>query len=230
MSSPATTTRSGDRMLASSRVDVIHVRPIPAGKRLLDVGLAGLGLIASSPLWLALAALIKLQDGGSVFFAQERVGEGGRLFRALKFRSMIPNAEAGVGALQAVEGDARVTRIGRLMRATAMDELPQLWNIFRGDMSFVGPRALRPGEIETSSNGRHIAMEDIAGYVERHTVRPGLTGIAQIFAPRDVPRRHKFKYDRIYVGRQSFALDVRLILLSFWITFRGRWEVRGRKT
>jgi lipopolysaccharide/colanic/teichoic acid biosynthesis glycosyltransferase len=72
-------------------------------------------------------------------------------------------------------------------------------------------------------------MEEIAGYVERHSVRPGLTGIAQIFAPRDVPRRHKFKYDRIYVGKQSFALDVRLILLSFWITFRGRWEVRGSK-
>jgi len=72
-------------------------------------------------------------------------------------------------------------------------------------------------------------MEDIPGYVERHTVRPGLTGIAQIFAPRDVPRRHKFKYDRLYVERESFLLDVRLILLSFWITFRGKWEHRGRK-
>jgi lipopolysaccharide/colanic/teichoic acid biosynthesis glycosyltransferase len=96
-------------------------------------------------------------------------------------------------------------------------------------MSFVGPRALRPGEIETSANGRHIAMEEIPGYAERHSVRPGLTGIAQIFAPRDVARRHKFKYDRIYVEKQSLALDVRLILLSFWITFRGRWEDRGRK-
>ncbi len=170
-----------------------------------------------------------MEDGGSVFFGQDRVGEGGRIFRALKFRSMIPNAEAGIGAVQAVEHDPRVTRIGRLMRATAMDELPQLWNIFRGDMSFVGPRALRPGEIETSGNHQHVAMEDIPGYVERHRVRPGLTGIAQIFAPRDVPRRHKFKYDLIYIANQSFALDVRLILLSFWITFRGKWEHRGRK-
>jgi len=208
---------------------VIHVKAIPPAKRGLDVALSGVGLLLSAPIWAVLAALIKLEDGGPVFFGQERVGEGGRLFRALKFRSMIPDAEARVGALQATEHDPRITRIGRVMRATAMDELPQLWNIFRGDMSFVGPRALRPGEIETGGRGQHVAMEDIPGYVERHTVRPGLTGIAQIFAPRDVPRRHKFKYDRLYVERESFLLDVRLILLSFWITFRGKWEHRGRK-
>jgi lipopolysaccharide/colanic/teichoic acid biosynthesis glycosyltransferase len=207
----------------------VAVKTIPPAKRALDVALSGVGLVVSAPIWAVLATAIKLEDGGDVFFGQERVGQGGSVFRALKFRSMIPNAEAGVGAVQAVERDPRVTRIGRLMRATAMDELPQLWNIFRGDMSFVGPRALRSGEIETSGNGRHIAMEEIPGYLERHSVRPGLTGIAQIFAPRDVPRRHKFKYDRIYVERQSLALDVRLILLSFWITFRGRWEDRGRK-
>jgi lipopolysaccharide/colanic/teichoic acid biosynthesis glycosyltransferase len=230
MSTPVlTTTPPGDRALSVGHVDIIRVRPIPAGKRLLDIGLAGLGLLASSPLWVALAAAIKLEDGGSVFFGQERVGEGGKLFRALKFRSMVPHAEAGVGAVQAVERDPRVTRIGHLMRTTAMDELPQLWNIFVGDMSFVGPRALRPGEIETTGNGEHVAMEAIPGYRERHSVRPGLTGIAQIFAPRDVPRRHKFKYDRIYVDQQSFLLDLRLILLSFWITFRGKWEDRGRK-
>jgi len=208
---------------------VILVKPIPWGKRALDIALSGTGLVLSAPIWTALGTLIKLEDGGPVFFAQDRVGEGGRTFRALKFRSMIPDAEATVGALQARQHDPRITRIGRLMRATAMDELPQLWNIFRGDMSFVGPRALRPGEIDAGSDGRHIAMEEIAGYRERHTVRPGLTGIAQIFAPRDVPRRHKFKYDRIYVAQQSFLLDVRLILLSFWITFRGKWEHRGNK-
>jgi lipopolysaccharide/colanic/teichoic acid biosynthesis glycosyltransferase len=207
----------------------IHVRPIPWGKRALDVVLSGAGLVMSAPLWAAIAAAVKAEDGGPVFFGQERVGEGGRVFRALKFRSMIPDAEARVGALQASEHDPRVTRVGRILRATAMDELPQLWNIFCGDMSFVGPRALRPGEIEAGGDGRHVAMEEIAGYVERHSVRPGLTGIAQVFAPRDVPRRYKFKYDKIYVANQSFALDVRLILLSFWITFRGRWEHRGPK-
>ena len=205
------------------------VRPIPAGKRALDILLAGSGLIGSSPLWLLLAAVIKLEDGGPVFYSQERVGEGGRVFRAYKFRSMVPDAERNVGALQAAANDSRVTRAGRLMRATAMDELPQLWSIFRGDMSFVGPRALRPGEIEATGDGRFEALEDVPGFEERHSVRPGLTGIAQIYAPRDIKRRNKFRYDRIYIRQPSFWLDVRLIALSFWITFRGRWEHRGEK-
>ena len=198
-------------------------------KRLLDVLLAGGGLIVSAPLWAAIAALIKIEDGGPVFFSQERVGCRGRRFEALKFRSMIVDAEAGTGPIQAGENDPRVTRIGRILRATAMDELPQLWNIFRGDMSFVGPRALRPGEIEVKGNGAVEKLEDVPGFSDRCAVRPGLTGVAQIFAPRDVLRRQKFRYDRFYVERQSFWFDVRLILLSFWITFRGRWEDRGRK-
>lgn len=207
----------------------LAVRPIPFAKRALDVALSGVGLIVSSPIWAVLSLLIWWEDHGPVFFGQERVGEGGRIFRVLKFRSMIVDAEAKVGALQASEHDPRVTRIGHIMRKTAMDELPQLWNIFRGDMSFVGPRALRPGEIEAGGDGAHVAMEDIAGYAERTSIRPGLTGVAQIYAPRDVARRYKFKYDAIYAKKQSFALDVRLILLSFWITFRGKWEVRGSK-
>jgi lipopolysaccharide/colanic/teichoic acid biosynthesis glycosyltransferase len=203
--------------------------PVPAGKRALDVALAGTGLILSSPLWAALALAIKWEDGGPVFFSQERAGEGGRVFRVWKFRSMITDAEKHVGAIQAIEHDPRVTRIGRIMRATAMDELPQLWSIFIGDMSFVGPRALRPGEIEVLGDGRMEALEEVPGYEHRARVRPGLTGVAQIYAPRDVPRRYKFRYDRIYVERQSFWLDLRLIATSFWITFRGRWETRESK-
>ena len=90
------------------------------------------------------------------------------------------------------------------MRATAMDELPQLWSIFIGDMSFVGPRALRPGEIEVLGDGCLEALEDVPGYEHRSRVRPGLTGIAQIYAPRDVPRRQKFRYDRLYVEPPEF--------------------------
>jgi lipopolysaccharide/colanic/teichoic acid biosynthesis glycosyltransferase len=229
MNGSMASTQGGTAVVALRPAQAIAVRRIPPGKRALDILLAGVGLIASAPLWCLIAAAVKLEDGGPIFYGQERVGEGGRLFRALKFRSMIANAEAGVGALQAAENDTRVTRVGRVLRATAMDELPQLLNILRGDMSFVGPRALRPGEVEAGSGGRHEEMEAIPGYVERTSVRPGLTGIAQIYAARDVPRRHKFKYDRVYVRRQSFGLDVRLILLSFWITFRGSWERRGRK-
>lgn len=200
-----------------------------SAKRALDVALAGAGLTVSAPLWLIIAAVIKLEDGGPVFYTQERVGLGGRMFTALKFRSMIPNAKAGAGVVQSRENDPRVTRVGRALRGTAMDELPQLWNIFRGDMSFVGPRALCPAEIEVNSHGAPERLEDVPGFAARCGVPPGLTGVAQIYAPRDVTRRHKFRYDRLYIRHQSFWLDVRLILLSFWITFRGTWEARGRK-
>jgi lipopolysaccharide/colanic/teichoic acid biosynthesis glycosyltransferase len=201
----------------------------PMVKRALDIFLAGFGVVASAPLWALFAIAIKFEDGGPVFFRQERVGRWGRTFGALKFRSMRPDAEALTGAVQAVEGDPRVTRVGRVMRATAMDELPQLWNILRGEMSFVGPRALRPGEIEAESGGRLVRLEDVPGFEQRITVRPGLTGIAQIYARRDIGRRQKFRYDRLYVARRSWLLDVRLILLSFWISVHGTWEARGRK-
>jgi lipopolysaccharide/colanic/teichoic acid biosynthesis glycosyltransferase len=197
-------------------------------KRLLDAALALAGLTLSAPLWLLFASAIKLEDGGPVFYAQDRVGKGGRAFRALKFRSMRQDAEASTGPLQARHNDARITRVGQVMRATAMDELPQLWNILRGDMSFVGPRALRPGEIEIEGNVP-VALEAVPGYTRRTAVRPGLTGIAQVYAARDISRRDKFRYDAVYIRRQSLWLDVRLILLSFWISFRGTWESRGRK-
>jgi lipopolysaccharide/colanic/teichoic acid biosynthesis glycosyltransferase len=174
-------------------------------------------------------ALIKLNDGGPVFYGQLRVGQAGVRFRSWKFRSMVPDADARFGPRQAVAADARITRVGRILRATAMDELPQLWNILVGDMSFVGPRALRPEEIEVGGDGPPVPIQAIPGYEARHRVTPGLTGIAQIYAPRDITRRQKFKLDRLYVGRQSFWLDLRLIALSFWITFRGRWGHRGRK-
>jgi len=196
-------------------------------KRAFDVALSGIGLVMSAPLWLVIAAAIKLEDGGPVMFPQDRVGLGGSTFRALKFRSMVPHA-ATLPPHQAGEADPRITHVGRVLRATAMDELPQLFNIFRGDMSFVGPRALRPGEIELEG-GTPVPLEAVPGYAERILVRPGLTGVAQVYAARDISRRSKFRYDRLYIRRRSFALDVRLILLSFWISFRGTWESRDRK-
>jgi lipopolysaccharide/colanic/teichoic acid biosynthesis glycosyltransferase len=198
-------------------------------KRTLDVVFGGAGLLASAPLWVVIAAAVKLYDGGPVFYGQPRVGHHGRIFHVWKFRSMRPDAERDTGPLQAAEHDPRVTPVGRLLRATAMDELPQLWNIFRGDMSVVGPRALRPGEIEAGGTGELVAAEAVPGFHERCSVRPGLTGLAQLYAPRDVSRRSKFRYDRLYVTRQSFTLDLRLIAVSFWISLRGSWEHRERK-
>ena len=197
-------------------------------KRAFDGLLASSGIVASLPLWAVIAAAVKLEDGGPVFYTQPRVGLEGRPFMALKFRSMQPDAESGLGAVQATADDRRVTKVGRLLRATAMDELPQLWNILRGDMSFVGPRALRPGEIEQHDSAC-VPLEAVPGYATRITVRPGLTGIAQIYAARNIPRRFKFRYDSLYIKRQSLWLDLRLILLSFWISFHGTWEARGPK-
>ncbi len=96
-------------------------------------------------------------------------------------------------------------------------------------MSFVGPRALLPAEIELGGNGEPVPLETIPGYHARHRVRPGLTGVAQVYAPRSLPRRQKFRLDLLYIRKQSLWLDLRLIVLSFWITARGRWEHRGRK-
>ena len=104
-------------------------------KRLFDATLSGVGLLLSLPLWIVIPAAIKLEDGGPVFFPQARVGLGGRVFKALKFRSMVTDADRRFGPMQARENDPRITRIGRMLRATAMDELPQLWNILVGDMT-----------------------------------------------------------------------------------------------
>jgi lipopolysaccharide/colanic/teichoic acid biosynthesis glycosyltransferase len=198
-------------------------------KRGLDISLAVLGLALSSPLWALVALAIKLEDRGPILYRQDRVGKGGDVFQVLKFRSMVANAEESVGPVQASQQDPRVTGIGQILRATALDELPQLLSILRGHMSFVGPRALRPGEIEVNGDGECVPLEVIAGYSERHAVRPGLTGLAQVYAPRDIPRQQKFRYDLLYIRRRNLWLDLRLIGLSLWISMRGRWGHRKRK-
>ena len=198
-------------------------------KRLFDIFLSSAGIIGSSPLWLIFSLAIKLEDRGPVFYTQERVGKQGKPFWTIKFRSMIPDAEKDMGPVQATENDARVTKVGRILRATAMDELPQLLNIFKGDMSFVGPRALRPEEREVYGNPHTMKIEDIPNYKERLTVRSGLTGLAQVYLPTDAPRRKKFRYDLLYIKNYSFLFDMKLIFLSFWITFRGKWESRAKK-
>jgi lipopolysaccharide/colanic/teichoic acid biosynthesis glycosyltransferase len=198
-------------------------------KRAFDCALSGVGLVASSPLWMLIALAIKLEDDGPVFFRQTRVGLGGRTFDALKFRSMVADAEAQTGPVQATENDPRITWVGRIMRATAMDELPQLWNIFVGDMSFVGPRPLRPGEVDVRGDGQLVSLDQIPGYEARHRIRPGLTGLTQVYAPRDISRTSKFRLDLVYLKRAGFWLDMKLILLSFWISGTGSWEKRNRR-
>ena len=198
-------------------------------KRSLDLLLSTVGLLLSAPLWGIAALAVKLEDRGPVFYPQDRWGQQQRRIRVLKFRTMIQNANPTGVTVQATVHDPRITRVGRLLRATAFDEIPQLLNIWKGEMSFVGPRMLPINERQNREKFGDVEDAKIPGFRERLLVRPGLTGIAQIYAPRDVSRRHKFKYDLLYIRRQSFWLDIRLILLSFWITFRGAWERQGGK-
>ncbi len=196
-------------------------------KRVFDILLSSFGLILSSWLWVLIWIGIWFEDGSPCCIKQSRIGKNGRIFKIIKFRSMRKNALNEKIKIQARDNDARITIMGRILRKTALDELPQLINIFLGDMSFVGPRALLPSEIE--QNDCYLHVWEIPGYEKRIKVRPGLTGIAQIFAPRDLPRKHKFKYDLLYVRKMSLLLDIKLIVISFLITFKGTWERKRKK-
>ncbi len=226
-------THSVDYAPSLSRTEVQQVeKPAalrePMSKRLFDITFAILGLVFSAPLWILISLAIKLEDGGPIFHINTRVGKDGRRFAGYKFRSMTPDTDRHHGPKQAKENDSRVTRVGGLLRATGMDELPQFINILKGDMSFVGPRALLPEEIEVEEGSNLVPIEAIPGYETRHRVTPGLTGLAQIYARRDIPRRDKFRYDAVYVRCRGFFLDLKLFLLSFWISFRGKWDNNGR--
>lgn len=195
-------------------------------KRPLDLAILLSAHLILFPLWLLLwiiiPLLIWLEDRGPIFYSQERVGRNGKIFKAYKFRSMVPDAEKHTGVVWATENDPRVTKVGRILRATAMDELPQVWNIFKGDMSFVGPRAERPELVEKFAR-------EIQGYRQRFLVRPGLTGVAQVYGKYDTPPRNKLRYELLYVKNQSLLLDIKLIILSVWITLKGKWESRQKK-
>ncbi|MCX5700295.1 MAG: sugar transferase [Candidatus Omnitrophica bacterium] len=194
-------------------------------KRLLDLVLSVVGIIFGLPLGIIICLVIYLNDRKSVFYRQERVGKYGRVFKGYQFRSMVPDADNDTGPFQATENDPRVTGIGRLIRITAIDELPQLLNIFKGEMSFVGPRALRLEEKEVGGS-KVVSVFDYPDFKERCSVSPGLTGVAQVLLPRDAPRKVKFKYDIWYIKNQSLWLDAYLIFISFLVTFQGKWETR----
>jgi len=201
----------------------------PPLKRPLDVMLSLFMLIFSAPISLVIALAIKLEDGGPIFYRQERWGRGGSHFWAYKFRTMVANSDEVFGVKQATENDSRITIMGKVLRATGLDELPQIINIFLGEMSFVGPRALATGEVLYDEKGQRVNYEEIPDFWRRLSVRPGLTGLATIHKAKDIPPREKFRYDLLYIRKQSLRLDLRLIIVSCWISFRGRWENRGKK-
>jgi sugar transferase (PEP-CTERM system associated) len=178
-------------------------------KRLVDVIAGGIGVVLSLPVMLLVALLIKLTSRGAVLYHQARVGQHGRIFTVHKFRSMVSDAEATTGAVWAQENDSRVTPIGGFLRRSRLDELPQLWNVLRGDMSLVGPRPERPEFVRNLT-------EKIPFYGQRHVVRPGLTGWAQIrytYGASVEDAMEKLQYDLFYIKNLSLALDL-FILVS----------------
>jgi sugar transferase (PEP-CTERM system associated) len=186
-----------------------HAAPLDRwGKRLLDIILSGFLLLLSAPLFALIALAIKLEDGGPVFYRQERVGLAGRPFRLTKFRSMRLDAEPDGVPRWTVRRDARVTCVGQFLRATHLDELPQLWSIAKGQMSFVGPRPERPFFVQQLAEA-HPYFQD------RHAVKPGLTGWAQInlpYASSADEARRKLEYDLYYVRYGNTLLDAVIML------------------
>ena len=193
-------------------------------KRPFDLVLLVSAHIALLPLWVVLWTLIPLliwlSDRGPLFHRQLRAGEGGKPFTLRKFRTMVRDAEL-IGPAWTTEDDPRFTRFGRVLRRTALDELPSLLNVWKGEMSFVGPRALNVDE-------QALLERQIPGFNERLVVRPGLTGLAQVYNLSDDPEL-KLRYDLAYIRGMSLWLDVKLIVLSARNTLFARWDRRKGK-
>ena len=189
-----------------------------ASKRLVGLFLSTFMLVLLSPLMLLSAVAIKLDSKGPVFFSQERVGEYGKIFVLYKFRSMRADAEEESGPVWATEDDPRITRVGKIIRKLRIDELPQLWNVFKGDMSFSGPRPERPFFVEK-------LKKTVPYYNERFSVKPGVTGWAQIKYPYGASEEdalEKLKYDLYYIKNMSVVMDLMVIFHTIKIVLLGR--------
>jgi len=185
-------------------------------KRAFDASLAGIGLVALAPVFLVAAIAIRLDSKGSIFYKQKRVGLDGHEFDLIKFRSMHEDAERETGPIWAQRDDPRVTRVGRFLRRFSIDELPQLWNVLKGEMSLVGPRPERPYFIDKFRG-------EIPRYLDRHRVKSGMTGWAQVNGLRgQAPIEERTKYDIYYIENWSLALDVKIILKTLWAVAFGK--------
>jgi len=201
-------------------MSVLHLyqRPYPRlTKRALDVALAGGMLIFAAPLLPVLAWLVRRSGPGPIVFRQQRLGEGGQPFEVLKFRTMVQNAEEPGKAIWAAQHDPRITRTGKLMRRTRLDELPQLWNVLRGDMSMIGPRPERPEFVD-------LLTAEVPFWTRRHLVKPGLTGWAQVrrgYTDDAEGTADKLSYDLYYLKHRSLILDLAIIAKTAGIAFTG---------
>jgi exopolysaccharide biosynthesis polyprenyl glycosylphosphotransferase len=191
-----------------------------AAKRTLDIVASFWVIILGMPVWLATALAIRLTSKGPLIYSQERVGKDGRPFKIFKFRSMYIDAERG-GPQWASKNDPRVTPLGRFLRKSHLDEVPQFWNVLKGDMSLVGPRPERPFFVKQ-------LIEEIPYYNRRHKVRPGITGLYQAMIDKydesidDV--RQRVKYDLMYIESMSFRLDIKILFRTAYMMMRGKGQ------
>ena len=186
-------------------------------KRCFDLFLAIIGVCGSAPVWGLISFLVWFEDPGPILFVKNSVGKGGRNFHQYKFRTMVRGAEVNTGPVLSREGDDRVLLVGRLLRKTALDELPQVINILKGEMSFVGPRPQRTVLV-------HDYLAAMPEYAERHRVLPGLSGLAQVAGDYYLTPRQKLRFDRLYIQNLSLGNDVKLLFLACLITFWFRWR------
>jgi lipopolysaccharide/colanic/teichoic acid biosynthesis glycosyltransferase len=191
--------------------------PTPGLKRAFDLVLASVGLLFSLPIWLLSIFLVWIEDPGPLLFVKNSVGRGGMNFHQYKLRTMVRGAEEATGPILASEKDDRVLKSGYLLRKTALDELPQLLNILRGEMSFVGPRPQRTVLVQGY-------LREMPEYAQRHRVLPGLAGLAQVAGDYFLTPRQKLRFDRLYIEYTSLGFDLKLITLAFLITFWYRWQ------
>ncbi|RST59496.1 sugar transferase [Siminovitchia terrae] len=182
-------------------------------KRLIDIIFSVIGLVISVPLIIFFGVLIKVETPGPVFYTQERVGLNGKLFNVIKLRSMVNDAERN-GAQWAQKNDPRVTKVGHFIRKTRIDELPQFINILKGDMSLVGPRPERP-------NFTIQFNQQIPGFITRLSIKPGLTGLAQVNGGYDISPKEKFELDRQYIENLGLITDLKIILKTVAVCFNG---------
>jgi lipopolysaccharide/colanic/teichoic acid biosynthesis glycosyltransferase len=191
--------------------------PTPRLKRLFDLIIALSGVVISAPVWFLSLLLVWLESPGPLLFVKNSVGKGGVNFRQFKLRTMVHGAEDSTGPVLAGETDERVLLVGRVLRKTALDELPQLINILNGEMSFVGPRPQRTVLV-------HGYLERMPEYTVRHLVLPGLSGLAQVAGDYYLTPRQKLRFDRLYIQHASLGFDLKLLFLAFLITFWYRWQ------
>lgn len=187
-------------------------------KRVVDIVGAGIGLLLVSPVLALVALAVKLDSKGPVLYSQERLGRFGEPFQIFKFRSMIVDAESAGPVWATLGSDARITRIGRFLRRSHLDELPQLFNVLRGEMSLVGPRPERPCFVDDLNR-------EIPRYEERLLIKPGITGLAQVHYRYDAniaDVKRKVRFDRLYVRRMCLMLDARIMAWTFLVCLTGR--------